>query len=126
MGGEPEVPIVPALYRLPAHHRGLGFSQQEFAFALAWEVYAPGLGGWTVQRDIEDDGTPFILVDPPLVYGDGFLLHKDGDGISIRSPLGTHRAASLREALLLICPLGRDVLDAADRMAALPTADLMR
>lgn len=104
----------------------VGFSAQEFAFALAWEVYAPGLGGWTVERDTEEDGEQAILVDPPLVYGDGFTLRKDAEGIHISSSLGVHRASNLREALLLICPLHREALEAADRMAELPTTDLMR
>ncbi len=114
------------LYRPDRHTGAIGFTAQEFAFALAWELYAPGLGGWTVQRDAEEDGETFMLVDPPLVYGDGFVLRKDAKGVSISSPLGAHRAANLREALLLVCPLGREALDAADRMAALPTEDIVR
>lgn len=117
---------MPTLYRSPPTAEAPGFSAQEFAFALAWELYAPGLGGWTVQRDTEDEGEPIMLVDPPLVYGDGFVLHKEADGVRITSPLGVHRAATLRDALLLICPLGREALDSADQMAALPDADLMR
>lgn len=96
------------------------FSQQDIAFALAWEVHAPGLGGWTVQSDTDEDGTDMLLVDPPLVYGDGFLVRPDGSGVVITSPLGTHRAATLRDALLLICPLGREALESVELLAALP------
>ncbi len=117
---------MPTLFRPPSQAGAASFSAQEFAFALAWELYAPGLGGWTVQRDTEDDGDQIILVDPPLVYGDGFALRKDADEVRITSPLGVHRAASLRDALLLICPLGGEALAAADQMAALPSADLVR
>jgi hypothetical protein len=117
---------VPTLSRPPLTTEPDGFSAQEFAFALAWELYAPGLGGWTVQRDTEDEGDQIILVDPPLVYGDGFMLRKDAEGVRITSPIGVHRAATLRDALLLICPLGREALDSADQMAALPNAELMR
>lgn len=115
---------MPTRYRLPLHTASETFSAQEFAFALAWELYAPGLGGWTVQRDVEEDGTGSILVDPPLVYGDGFVLRRDAEGVCIVSPLGVHRAPTLRDALLLICPLEREALAAADQMAALPTGDL--
>ncbi len=117
---------MPTVYRDPSRTQLVGFTDREFAFALAWELYAPGLGGWTVQRDEEEDGMGFFLVDPPLVYGDGFVLRRDAQGVSITSPLGSHRAASLRDALLLICPLGSEALDAADRMAALPNRDLLR
>ncbi len=113
---------MPTILRSPPQ---AGFTAQEFAFALAWELYAPGLGGWTVQRDTEEDGEQLILVDPPLVYGDGFVVRQSADGVSITSPLGVHRAATLRDALLLICPLCEDALNAADRMAELPTADLL-
>ncbi len=101
------------------------FSDQDVAFALAWEVHAPGLGGWTVQSDTDDHGTDLLLVDPPLVYGDGFVLRPDAlAGVVITSALGTHRAASVREALLLICPLGCDALDAVERLAAAPVPAL--
>lgn len=116
---------MPTLFHPSRQASGAAFTAQEFAFALAWEIYAPGLGGWTVQRDSEEDGGDLILVDPPLVYGDGFVVQKNGEGVSITSALGLHRAASLRDGLLLICPLGREALDAADRMAALPIEDLL-
>lgn len=90
------------------------------AFALAWEVHAPGLGGWTVMHDTDEDGGGLLLVDPPLVYGDGFVVRQAGDHVEVTSPLGRHRAATLRHALLLICPLGREALEAVERLAALP------
>lgn len=114
---------MPTTYRRSPRSTVAGFTEREFAFALAWELYAPGLGGWTVQRDEEEDGTPYLLVDPPLVYGDGFVLRRDAQGVSISSTLGVHRTATLREALLLVCPLATEALDAADRMAALPSGD---
>ena len=98
------------------------FSEQDLAFALAWEVHAPGLGGWTVLNDTDEDGTDMLLVDPPLVYGEGFVVRRDSVGVSITSPLGTHRAATLRDALLLICPLGREALDAVELLAMMPEA----
>ncbi len=100
------------------------FSDEDIAFALAWEVYAPGLGGWTVQRDVEEDGTDLVFVDPPLVYGDGFAIRPERDGVRIVSPLGMHRAATLRDALLLICPLGAQALEQADRLARMPSPTL--
>lgn len=96
------------------------FSARDVAFALAWGVHAPGLGGWTVQSDQEDDGSELLLVDPPLVYGDGFVLRPDSNGVSISSALGKHWAASVREALLLICPLGPEALAAAELLADAP------
>lgn len=96
------------------------FSEQDIAFALAWEVYAPGLGGWTVQIDTDEDGTDTLLVDPPLVYGDGFVVRLDAGGVLVTSPLGIHRASTVRDALLLICPLSGEALDAVERLAAMP------
>jgi hypothetical protein len=95
-------------------------SEQDIAFALAWEVHAPGLGGWTVQIDTDEDGTDMLFIDPPLVYGDGFVVRSDAGGVMVTSPLGIHRAATVRDALLLICPLGHEALDAAERLAAIP------
>ncbi len=100
------------------------FSTDDIAFALAWEVYAPGLGGWTVERDVEEDGTDLLLVDPPLVYGDGFVVRPGRDGVHVASTLGVHRAATLRDALLLICPLGAEALDKVERLAGMPAPAL--
>ena len=104
----------------------LPFSEQDLAFALAWEVHAPGLGGWTVQIDTDEEGADMLLIDPPLVYGDGFVVRLDAAGVLVTSPLGLHRAPTVRDALLLICPLGREALDAVERLAALPEPTLQR
>ncbi len=98
----------------------LCFTVKEFAFAMAWEMYAPGLGGWTVHREMEDDGAEFILVDPPLVYGDGFTVHREAGEVVVSWFGGVLRTPTLREALLVICPLSPEGLEAADRLAALP------
>ncbi len=98
----------------------LRFSKEELAFAMAWEMYAPGLAGWTLHREAEDDGSDIILVDPPLVYGDGFTLHREAGGVVIAWSRGRLRAATLRDALLVVCPLAPDALEAADRLAAVP------
>ncbi len=107
--------------RPPLCDAELYFTDEEFAFAMAWEMYAPGLGGWTVHREMEDDGADIILVDPPLVYGDGFTLHREAGEVVISWSRGRLRVPSLREALLVICPLSPDGLEKADRLAALPT-----
>lgn len=96
------------------------FSAQDIAFARAWGVYAPGLGGWTVDCDSDDDRVDSLLIDPPLVYGEGFVVRPDSCGISISSALGDYRAQSLRDALLLICPLAPDDLKAAELLAKTP------
>ena len=106
--------------------KGRSFSHPELAFALAWEVYAPGLGGWTVTPDEGDDGAIVLLVDPPLVCGDGFELRPDADGVLITSSLGQHRAPTLRDALLLICPLSPAALGGAERLAAAPEVGFFR
>ena len=105
----------------PTARSGPGrFEASDLAFALAWEVYAPGLGGWTVLVDSDESGEEFLLVDPPLVFGDGFMIRPEGAETVITCPIGTYRAATLREAMLLICPLAPDALDAVEKLAAAP------
>ena len=99
------------------------FSREEIGFALAWEIHAPGLGGWTVTHDEDNDGVEVLLVDPPLVFGDGFELRLEADSVVIVSPIGQHRAPTLREALLLICPLSPVALEQVDCLAAAPEPD---
>lgn len=93
---------------------------EDVAFAQAWEVYAPGLGGWTVQMDQDDDGSEFLLVDPPLVYGDGFVVRRDASGAVITWRESVCRAGSIRDAMLKICPLSPDALNAVELLAAAP------
>ncbi len=96
------------------------FEPADLAFALAWEVYAPGLGGWSVLVDTDENGGEYLLVDPPLVYGDGFVVCPDDTGTVITCSTGTYRASNLREAMLLICPLSPDALAAVERLAEAP------
>ena len=97
-----------------------GFSKRDLAFAFAWEIYAPGLSGWNISVDPEEAAADLILVDPPLVYGDGFTVRKSESGVEIKWSGGRESAATLRDALLLICPLAPEALAAADGLAALP------
>src|SRR3954467_8587835 len=99
------------------------FAPEDVAFALAWEVYAPGLGGWTVQMDEDDDGAEFLLVDPPLDYGDGFTVRRDRSGASITWREGAARAGSVRDAMLKICPLNPDALAAVELLATAPAPE---
>jgi hypothetical protein len=94
---------------------------EDIAFARAWEVYAPGLGGWTVQVEDDEDGAEFLLVDPPLVYGDGFTVRCDAAGATISWQNGADRASSVRQAMLKICPLAPDVLAAVENLAIAPS-----
>ena len=96
------------------------FAPEDVAFALAWEVYAPGLGGWTVQMDEDDDGSEFLLVDPPLVYGDGFTVRRGPAGATVTWREGAVDAASVRDAMLKICPLSPESLKAVDLLASAP------
>ena len=105
----------------PTSRSGPGqFAAFDLAFALAWEIYAPGLGGWTVLIDTDDNDVEFLQVDPPLVYGDGYTVRLEGSEVVISCAIGTFRAASLREAMLLICPLSPDALSAVEKLAGAP------
>jgi hypothetical protein len=94
------------------------FSPAEVAFALAWAAYAPGLGGWSVEADFGEAGAELLLVDPPLVYGDGFRISRDGHEVVISWAADERRVSTLREAMLLICPLSPDALAAVEALIA--------
>ena len=96
------------------------FSSDEIAFALAWEVHAPGLTGWSVVIDTDEDGSDIILVDPPLAFDRGFIVRRVGAETVVTWAAGTLRAADLCEAMLLICPLPPDRLAAVELLAAAP------
>ena len=100
------------------------FAPADVAFALAWEVHAPGLGGWSVMIDEEDDGSEYLLVDPPLVYGAGFMVRPFGAAAEITWDQGTLVVPNLREAMLRICPLSPDALAAVEQLADAPTLAL--
>lgn len=95
-------------------------SEADIAFAMAWEVHAPGLGGWTVQVDTDDDGTECLHVDPPLVYGDGFTVWREAEQALISWSSGSLRVGSVRDAMLTICPLSPEALEQAEVLAAAP------
>lgn len=99
---------------VPSGHR---FDAAEIAFALAWQHHAPGLGGWSVCVDAGPDGAQEVLVDPPLVFGDGFRVMPDAQGATITWTDGFRRVASLREAMLLICPLSAEALAMIEQQA---------
>ncbi|HYZ62639.1 MAG TPA: hypothetical protein VE650_09300 [Acetobacteraceae bacterium] len=99
------------------------FAPDDLAFARAWEVHAPGLGGWTVQMERDDEWGDSLLVDPPLVYGDGFVVRPEEGGTTVTWAMGARRVASLREAMLLICPLSPDALAAVELLAAAPNLE---
>ena len=101
-----------------------GFSPADIAFALAWEIYAPGLVGWTVLVENEEEGSDVILVDPPLAFDNGFTLRRDGLDTVVSWRDGTRRTASVRDALQLICPLAPEELAAADALADAPVVAL--
>jgi hypothetical protein len=104
----------------PGEWDGAAFSPAELAFAFAWAVYAPGLLGWTVRADLAEDGTDSFLVDPPLVYGGGFEIRREGRDTVISWSVGERRVTSLRDAMLLICPLSPEALTAVEALAAAP------
>jgi hypothetical protein len=96
----------------------------EVAFALAWEVHAPGLGGWTVIIDEDEDGSEYLVVDPPLVYGAGFQVRPLGAAAEIIWDQGTLLVENVRAAMLKICPLSPDALAAVEQLADAPTPEI--
>lgn len=103
---------------------GRRFASSDVAFALAWEIHAPGLGGWTVMIDEDEDGSEYLVVDPPLVYGAGFMVRPLGAAAEISWEQGTLLVDNVREAMLRICPLSPDALAAVEQLADAPAPGL--
>ena len=101
------------------------FDPADLAFARAWEVYATGLGGWTVLVDTDENGVQELYVDPPLVYGDGFRIRREGSEVVVHWPSGSIRTSSVRKALLALCELPPDALMAVERLTAAPDDELV-
>ncbi len=93
------------------------FHQADVLYALEWAAVAPGLGGWNVSLD-DDRKTRLISVVPPGAEQPAFFITRDGmevtitwlrqkvmDGVLVE----VGRYASLREALLTLCPLCDDM-----------------
>jgi hypothetical protein len=96
------------------------FAYADVLYALEWASLAPGLGGWTVLLD-DDHETREILVIPPGMEQPAFCIYRSGRDVLLswlrptdpqRPEFEVARVASLREAVLLLCPLSEESIAA--------------
>ena len=70
--------------------------------------------------DTDDDGTQRLYVDPPLVYGEGFVVRSEEGRTCVSWPTGSLQVGSVRDAMLTICPLSAEALEQVERLAGAP------
>lgn len=96
------------------------FHASDIAFARGWSRVAPGIGGWTVLLD-NDAAPEQISVIPPGVAEPAFFLSRRGRDVVLerRRPMGDDdevleagRFDNLRDAVLALCPIDDDALEA--------------
>ncbi len=117
----------------PHRHR---FSPEDVRWASAWAEVAPGLGGWGVSfaQDAEpgndaepgESGQVLFAYPPSPMRGLGTLprepwaITATAEGVLIGdSDYQDIAAPTLRDALLIVCPLSPDQMAEADALAAL-------
>ncbi len=93
------------------------FHPADVLFALEWAAVAPGLGGWNVVLD-DDRHTRLVSVVPPGAEKPAFFVTRDQTEVTISwlrqtvadgALVEVGRFASLREALLTLCPLSDEL-----------------
>jgi len=95
------------------------FHRSDVLFALEWSALAPGMGGWDVLLDDERE-TYLLSIVPPGGDAASFFLYRKGREVVLRwiapagstAPLEVGRFPSLRAALLALCPLNDDQMQA--------------
>jgi hypothetical protein len=102
------------------------FPIADLRFALAWSAAAPGFGGWRVEvvqissgemLDVIPPGAqfPVFWVVPRVGHVEVVWEHSAEAG---GGQVTVARPSTLRDALLLLCPLGAECLADIDRTLA--------
>ena len=92
------------------------FHPSDIAFAIGWSNTAPGYGNWRVVVD-HSTAAELISVIPPGCEDPVFFIARHGGEVVMeRQPPGGERSEvgrfrSMRDALLLLCPLDDDTLE---------------
>ena len=101
------------------------FHPADVLYALEWAAATPGVVHWRVQADSARE-TRLVLVLPPGANRPAFEITRNGDQVQVAGPAMAENGeppryfASLREAVLAICPLDEDrVVAANEAMEAL-------
>ena len=109
------------LMLVPAPPAQAVFDRADVLYALEWAAVAPGIGGWTVLLDDEDQ-TREVSVVPPGMEQPAFCMTRVGRDVSLtwlrlggRPDFEVARPASLREAVHLLCPLSEECTQAVNQ-----------
>jgi hypothetical protein len=94
------------------------FHPSDIAFVHRWSEVAPGLGGWQVQLDREEEPEQ-VSVLPPGAEEPLFVITKGPRDVTVhrRRPLADgelvelKRFEGLRDAVLALCPIGDEALE---------------
>ena len=108
------------------------FRPEDVRWALAWEEVAPGLGGWRLIFEKDEEGDEVAFAYPPspirrLVEREPWSITMTAEGVRIDGrdddlidgECQGIEARSLRDALLIVCPLSPEQMAEADALAAL-------
>lgn len=95
------------------------FHPSDVAFVQAWSQSAPGIGGWRVALDRPDE-TELVEVTPPGAEDPVFRIARPATAVVMHrvrppergEPVEVGRYKTLREAVLALCPLPDEVLEA--------------
>lgn len=116
----------PALNSSVALNECAVFPIADLRFALAWSVAAPGFGGWRVEV-VQISSGEMVDVIPPGAEFPVFSVVPRTAHVEViweraadagGGQVIVARPSSLREALLLLCPLSADCLADIDRTQA--------
>lgn len=104
------------------------FHRADVLYALEWAAAAPGLGGWNVLLD-NDEQTKLVSVVPPGSEEPTFFITNNGLHVSVTwlrtareqaTPVEVAQFSSLREAVRGLCELSEEQLESVnDAMEAL-------
>jgi len=97
------------------------FHRADVLYALEWSAVAPGMGGWDVLLD-DEERTRLVSVVPPGSDTPTFFIYNKGREVVLtwQAPSGKSdvmeigRFASLRTALLALCPLNEEQTQAVN------------
>jgi hypothetical protein len=113
---------------IPAAPPDAVFHRADILYALEWAAAAPGIGGWNVLLDDEQQ-TRQVSVVPPGSEQATFFITRVGSEVALTwlrgageraAPVEVARFASLREAVRSLCALSDDQVESVnDAMEAL-------
>lgn len=93
------------------------FHPSDIAFLRRWSDAAPGIDGWRVRLDREEKATEIVVL-PPGAEAPVFRLIRPGRDVLLQKlrpntePDEIGHFDGLREAILTLCPLGDEALEA--------------